>query len=1072
MSKSLSETGTQILRILGLPDRPGNEEVAEQERATKEVGYVPLTLGGYAKKQLMDHWETTPTLGIDPPGTDATQALNLDAARHYLRSMIKLCSPTRDGMETLATALQELAEATARVTQEIEQRDSQRADLQERLDTLVPVGDTPVPGATAAETKQLKDARGELAPRLPVATFVELHDLHLALGQLAVLQGGIVANVQHRLEGKKAVEDQMALIAVPQDADPHCLDPARARVAEALAANPLSDDDLNAAQFALGTLRNRRDEIEEMMAPLRQQRTLLRDQFETFAKSVQPAIKLLAVKKQEAPQQAIDDCQSLFAGALTADNMAAIAVAFRTTRAAIAASAGSNTGNRDFITAVRPYLIAEKQKLEAEYRALGPDSAIALADTKKGAGKQFAAIRAGIDKNSGAGTTDGLKALEDFRATVDHARKEKGEELVELLDRKNAIDGATPLTDPEGVDPWFAEHLAHGREALAHTLAGILARPMIDKATLQLAALTALWHTAERDAKNAALVQAARHRVAERFPGIHGAARPPAQKELDRADTAASACAALTGDKRDMAGALKLYRALEARLDAISKEPVLDQGAPLTDKLFQGVTGDGEIAKQVFNICGPALLGKLDASARKALCTVVSAAGPAIGTLVNEGLGGDPAILDALVTTSGADGLKALAVSFGSDPEARTALAALVEQGGLVTHPQVLPQLLHHDVVGPGDVEARRTANADTLKAMAKGFMDDPGALADLLDGAGLGATSAPPAPPVIVSLLYTGCARDATKLRGFADAFAGDDAESDRTLLKGLVESGGIGQHPESFGMLVEKVTDVSQVKSLGTAFADPADRARLQTLMNNGGLTGKTDTLAKVFVDGFAGDGRKMRQYAQAFDGHAAQSKMMLDAWNEPATDDERQPGAAIARLLGPNKLNGNITALQSRFTAEIGTVANATRRKQAIRFAPYFDRQTTDDSWKPKTPAMTALGIKTVTGSVRRRHTPECFDRTKMGGAVLHSQFPPGVDLGALIDDALTQIRTNGLALAGSHILDVGDPLAPIEIEIGFLDAQTVNHFTPRADRGLPNETPQFQTADIESILRAIR
>ena len=547
-----------------------------------------------------------------------------------------------------------------------------------------------------------------------------------------------------------------------------------------------------------------------------------------------------------------------------------------------------------------------------------------------------------------------------------------------------------------------------------------------------------------------------------------------------------------------MVGADKLYAALEACLKEVNSEPK-DAG-----KTFAGISVgttpvDKTLGDKVFALCGPKVLATLDAAGKKAMCEAVQAQGPAMEALVVTGLGGDPAILAAIVAKSGADGLKDLAVAFsGADAdEARAALAGLVEAGGLAAHPEALAEMLRHGVddAAPIDKAAKRTANATALKNMAKQFgdKDGPAAMAGLVDGAGLGSSPAPPAPPVIASLLHTGCDGDAAKMRDFANAYAGDGAQAkaDRAGLKGLVQAGGIGAHPETFGPLV-KAGGSAATKSLGAAFDDPADLARLGTLLNTGGLAGNTggplpkdkhpDTLAKVCVDGFGGDGAKMKQYVQAFDGHAAQSKMMLDSWNEypDAAAANRQPGQAIAKLLGKDKLNGNIGALQSKFATEIDQVGDATRKKQAVRFAPHFDKKPSDDAWMAQSPAMTNAGIDKVTGSILRRHTPEQFNKNKMGDATLHSQFPPGIDLAALITDALTQLGPNP-DTSHKHKLNVGGP-PPLLIEIGFLDARTVNHFTPWSG-SIPNgkvaspapphpmEAPPFETDDINRILKAI-
>jgi hypothetical protein len=140
--------------------------------------------------------------------------------------------------------------------------------------------------------------------------------------------------------------------------------------------------------------------------------------------------------------------------------------------------------------------------------------------------------------------------------------------------------------------------------------------------------------------------------------------------------------------------------------------------------------------------------------------------------------------------------------------------------------------------------------------------------------------------------------------------------------------------------------------------------------------------------------------------------------------------------------------------------------------MRMAPHFDTTTAQEGWKPVSPAMTTANIKKVTSSVLKRHQPEAFDRGKMKVGVPQSMFPPGTDVGNLLDQALALIGPDR-SRAYTVPVNVAPPPTVIQVEIGFLGGDTVNHFGPRGNPGPPHpkETPIFTNAEINAIYAAI-
>jgi hypothetical protein len=510
----------------------------------------------------------------------------------------------------------------------------------------------------------------------------------------------------------------------------------------------------------------------------------------------------------------------------------------------------------------------------------------------------------------------------------------------------------------------------------------------------------------------------------------------------------------------------------------------------------------------VHDLCGPALLGKLDDNRRGALATVLARSGPAIQTLVLDGLGGQPAVLDELVQGAGAAGLERLAQAFAGDARAadRDALLALVERGGLAERPTIVARLL-----GPADDAnvAAADARAAGVRSLAQNFADanGPATLGTLLGDCGLGAD-----PAVLPALLHEhGLAGDGKKLREFADAFTGDGAAAARVDLHRLVTTAGIAQHPKAFAPLAAR-GGAARVKAIGAAFTAPADCARLKALLDTGGLSGDAgtpghdhehpQTLEQLVADGFKGNAVELRDYARAFGGPGgpAKSRDMLGAFNAygAAHGDKRQPGKAVATLLEGVHFQGSraqrIGLLATRFVPEMQNIADPTKRGQAFRMAPHL--RTAAAAKTAPTQAMLDEGIDGgVTSSVAKRHRPESasLEYARFKGYASQTLFPPGCDIAELADLALIE-RAEGRSF-GATLLDPEQKRvsitcprtgARITVEIDTVEdgegKTAINHFGPRNEPPPggppltngpphPDETPRFTQADMEAMYKAL-
>ena len=125
------------------------------------------------------------------------------------------------------------------------------------------------------------------------------------------------------------------------------------------------------------------------------------------------------------------------------------------------------------------------------------------------------------------------------------------------------------------------------------------------------------------------------------------------------------------------------------------------------------------------------------------------------------------------------------------------------------------------------------------------------------------------------------------------------------------------------------------------------------------------------------------------------------------------------------------------------------------------------------------MAAAAVTGVTASVLKRHKPETFSKESMKDAVLHLQFPPGTDVGALIDGAVALLGP-ATGLNRKRKVNVGGLL----VEIAVAGNGELRHFTPHVkafgdaatlrdspDPPDPNAPAQFTTATITSILASI-
>lgn len=1042
-------------------------------------------------------------LAGDPPGATPGQLKRLEIPRLRFANAHGTAGrePTDDQVEHVKSVYAEVLAAYTEIVEEV----SAKADLLRRLTATAPAGVSGtalVAGAADADTKTLESLRDTAAKAVNDATTVsEYAAAEAPLSAVLAERQKVEVLVEARAKRAEKLGLDEAALVTPPEAPAGSLVTERNAVTNPLAATPLTDPALTTSDLALAQLKVAWAAAEKEALALRQMRALFKKELDTLRKQIDDVAGNLS-GKQNSQRVTVEEIRAALA---TAELKLAVTEARAETEKFPAALA---TARQRFLAEVvsglvgtpneagkagAAYLKVELSRLEAEADELPNLNATSqgYASTAK---TQIKTALLKLGKGTGGQASQAKSFIEALDKTIRDWRAYVGPVGIVLGRRKTEVKDKIKLANPDGTSPAFVLALKGIRDAVEVSLLKPLSDANVVEAETLLVPFEPTRKKADVDAKAAARVTAARVTLDKDLAGIIAATRASARVELEKSRDTAYARASLTEVDRDMPRTAVLHKALVARMLEVKAEGTYAAAdkTPLAEF-------DDAVKELAFDLCGPAVVGSLSARAKTDLSAVLLSDGPAIKQLAESAFAGNTKAFAKVLNDCGSDGVVALARALNGGPAAaaRAALDGLVQSGGLGANPAVLAQLVGE---GPGAADTptvaqakrdRQVANAGRIKSVALSFAGEDGqaSMSTLLNDCALAAS-----PGALASLVHDdGFDGDGDKVREFADAFVGDtpDAEEERAGFARLVNTGGVAQHPKVLGPLA-KQGGADGVKEIGAAFVDPADCANLKGLLDAGGMGGDTgvpgrehehpDTLSKVFVDGLEGKGENLKTYATAFQGVAgrAKSKEMLDAFNEfgDTYKDQRQPGEGIAGLLDDDHLQGTteqkIGKLSTQFVPQIRNIAAGGQRKQAIRMAPHFGKETAQEGWKPKSVAMDAEGINSVTSSVLKRHKPEAFDRNKMKANVpRQSMFAPGTDVGDLLDQAMALIGP-GRGAAQQVVVNSGPPPTPITVEIGFLGGDTVNHFGPRGNAGPPHpqETPAFTNAEINFIYAAAK
>jgi hypothetical protein len=1118
----VSELVTELLGILDIsapePDADSTPEVVEgkpdlQQETDRLLNGVKSLLGGAYKS--------------NPPGATTAEGAALDSARSKLQ---KLCDALQqkslqvrrnDHMPNLKEAATEIGTAYREVTQAIDKREQRRQGIRTAVANLF---GGKLEGATGKENADLVDKSKKVLDFLEKDTRQD--DLTAVGKAFDVLDkalptfAGFVEKYTKAVAGRQKDKEETLRLAAdvetPEGAAPDALDLLRKAVGSALAKSPLDDPDVAAGRLALDNLTKERDRLEGQLAPLRSRYSAALSQLAAIEAKA-GFTKDLKKTTGEAVGVAMTECRAILVPPKLPLNEGVLdkfGTKLFNLRGMIVDTIAQNYSNQGAVGGMRSYIEEEARRLNNEAKTLPSLDLDDLKKLKANAAVYYVKITDIFKKKlGGAAVSESRSYLQDLLATVEELRNKVGPAALKLAETATQTKESVDRVNIDDFADKYNKRLSQIRAAIGKIVEGTLTATEVGRATSMADQFRALQAEAEADLKAEKAVKQHQTQLKSTFSGVKDAAIDVAKVELQRLLDRAAQLASQTGDARDMIGAATLYEKLSKRLEAVRKDK------PVPDGSFAAITVDGHVVsdetrKAVQSLCSKAVFDKLEDKQRASLCAAVEKDGPQLKVLLEEGLGGDVGVAAALFQHCDAKALSALARAFAASgaKTSRENLCNLIEEGGLAEHPRALSAMLNQGVDTAGrdgrteTADQVREGNATAIKALGDAFTDKASraAMVRLLGECGLGSGPGDAAPPAIGSLLRDGCQGDPQALLAFGKEFEGTDkkAATERANLKKLINKGGIGEHPSVFGPLVHRASDkkkgnlksgASKIKQIGEAFATDEDAAKLKQMLDAGGMSGDItrpgkenehpDTLGKIFQHGMEGDADKLKRFVLAFAGHEAECKQMLDGFNTVADQYAafRQPGQKIKMLLdGP--FNGKIDSLQKVFTTNLSQIGTAQRRNQAFRFAPHV----ANGSEKPAKGAFGA-GISDITASVEGRHKPETFEKSRMKAEAPNSLFPPNQDVGALLTKTMTALgqnvdksasrQTTISVTAASFGFGESDEAGygatdTIQVEVGFLNDTTVNHFGPRGDKvNTPFETPPFSTAEMGHLLAGL-
>jgi hypothetical protein len=1097
----------EILQLLGEAEEAAPVKEDEQGTDTVETDTEPPvkivppdTKDNRAEEALKLKESYQKRLATGPTGLRTGQSDRLSKLRTAFTNFYT-GTPNLDRLDSIKKNFDALLKEFTTVKAEVDRA----KQLTARVGTLAIA-----PGATTEEQDEVTKAHKA------AETAVNEADSETTLGEaeklvvsLADIHARVILKVTARAQKKTQIEKEALSFADLPEAEFNTFQTKRDDVAKALATSPLTDAALLDAEAALVELQKAHATAEAAAIELRQIRVLFTKEAADLRVDVTKLVAALPKNKQGTGAsilKTLTAADKLLLLTATGEQTRSFPEKMREVKLEISGLLGSVLGvQNDAGKAGAAFLKKELDRLVAESKNLPQidDDAEAYAVA---AGKKAGEADKKLGDGGGNKASAARPLVEALAKIITEWREYVGPLAIVLEQRRDRVLEVIKEVEPKGAEPAFVAALKSIRTKARANLDKKLTEAKVVAAEDVSAPFPTLLAEAKADFAAETRAKEAKQTLetGDALTTVISGARKAAATELTRAFAAATARLTLKGMDRGMTRTAQMFEDLVLRMQEVGQEVPFSEA----DKTpFAGL--DDDVQETANRLCGPAVVGKMSPATKKALNAALKKSGPAVIALAEEALGGDPKVLEKVLTKCGADGLTELADAMGGDTgePARQALDGLMEKGSLGDDPELLIQLIGEAPKDTDPIDVanekrdRQKKNAAGLKSMAENFSGDTGvaAMNTLMKDCALGASTGG-----LVSLMQEdGFDGDGAKVRQFADAFGGDgdEAKASRADFSRLVKTAGVAEHPKVLGPIAKK-SGAAGVKKIGAAFTTEKECEDLKGMLDNAGLGGDTsipgkqhehpDTLSKVFTDGFGEDADKLKKFTKAFSGgpKQAQAKVMFDAWNEfpKAHKDERKPGKHIAKVMG--RMTGTpdeqISKLQTQFTEKIDTGVDDARKASAYRYAPDLASEKAPNGLAApgNMPVGYNLDTSTQGQSLCRRHVAKYFSRATMKAQ--NTLWPPETDAPKLTAYLGQAIGANPGTMPGrdpfntpnrnARDVDIGGGKR-VEFAARSYDGNAsfkVNHLHPGGgwpQTADPNESINFPQSDMESMLDAV-
>ena len=310
--------------------------------------------------------------------------------------------------------------------------------------------------------------------------------------------------------------------------------------------------------------------------------------------------------------------------------------------------------------------------------------------------------------------------------------------------------------------------------------------------------------------------------------------------------------------------------------------------------------------------------------------------------------------------------------------------------------------------------------DAAALAALAAEFEAAPDALKDVLESGGIGAH-----PEALAEIFATGCEGKPDEMAKFCKTF---DDPTKREKLRTALDEGGLGQAPAALGELAK-----GDEGKLLLKVATDADQAALKDMLLSGGMGGHPpdhpETLKSVLTEALGGDPKRLKQLHDAFphkDGKMPEMQSLMHAMNGKSVPDAATPGRMEV------KAGKRLKSLMDAFKDRDSSLTNAQQAQKL--YDPFFksiDKDATGRCGSDETGAST---LKGAGGLITARANPPAGQLV----ATMTGALPPGGAQALLIDLTPDADNRDALTDAVARVAAAGVTVTALKADTEDRDA----------------------------------